>query len=159
MEKLRLLSNVYPLVHGQHYLFVNVRFQLFSSIEFLFFDIVVYEAERNVRCNYPIYIKNGFIALYNVTIWEDQTYTGRIIYECNYGYETFDGNDRIESECLNGTWTYVTDCQGEWNILEKKIKKKLFCLEIPTCPKQDLLDIEAKVENSYVHNGKIPKRK
>ncbi len=33
------------------------------------------------------------------------------------------------------------------------------CLEISTCPKQNLLAIEAQVENSYVHNGKIVKRK
>jgi hypothetical protein len=102
---------------------VNVRLHFSVSIEFLFFDIVVYETERNVRCNYPIYIKNGFITLYNVTIWEDQSYTGRIVYECNYGYETFDGNDQIESECIDGTWTYVADCQGELNISEKNEEK------------------------------------
>ncbi len=140
---------------------MNVRLHFSVSIEFLFFDIVVYETERNVRCNYPIYIKNGFITLYNVTIWEDQSYTGRIVYECNYGYETFDGNDQIESECINGTWTYVADCQGELNISEKNEEKWVFfsCLEISTCPKQNLLAIEAQVENSYVHNGKIVKRK
>ena len=74
--------------------------------------LVVYQTERNVRCSYPVYIKNGFITLYNVTIWEDQTYTGQITYECNYGFETFNGNDQIQSECVNGTWTYVGDCQG-----------------------------------------------
>ncbi len=52
--------------------------------------------------------------MYNVTIWEDRTYTGTIIYECNYGFETLYGNDQIISECLNGTWTRVTDCQGRY---------------------------------------------
>ena len=75
--------------------------------------LVVYQTERNIRCSYPIYIKNGFITLYNVTLWEDQTYTGQITYECNYGFETFNGNDQIQSECINGTWTYVGECQGQ----------------------------------------------
>lgn len=30
-----------------------------------------------------------------------------------------------------------------------------FFKEIPTCPKEDLLEIESHVENSYVHNGKV----
>jgi hypothetical protein len=30
----------------------------------------------------------------------------------------------------------------------------LFFLAIPTCLKKDLLEIEARAENSYVHNGK-----
>lgn len=79
-----------------------------------FLHLVVYETERTTRCNYPVYIKNGFITVYNVTIWEDQTYTGRIIYECNYGFETPDGNDQIISDCLNGIWTTVFDCQGKY---------------------------------------------
>ena len=74
--------------------------------------LVVYQAEQPVRCSYPIYIKNGYIAVYNVTIWEDQTYTGRIVYECNYGFETLDEKDQITSECINGSWTNVADCQG-----------------------------------------------
>ncbi|CAF0941224.1 unnamed protein product [Adineta ricciae] len=95
----------------------------------------VYQAEQPVRCSYPIYIKNGYMAVYNVTIWEDQTYTGRIVYECNYGFETLDEKDQIISECINGSWTNVTDCQ-----------------EMPTCQKQDLLTIESQAENSYVYN-------
>lgn len=114
MEKLHLLSNVYHRVYGRHYLFVNVRILSFHSIHLSFFRwfLVVYQIERNVRCSYPVYIKNGFITLYNVTIWEDQTYTGQITYECNYGFETFNGNDQIQSECVNGSWTYVGECQG-----------------------------------------------
>ena len=114
MEKRLSSWNVYLRVHGRHCLFVNVRC-CFHVIPFIFFSLsllVVYQTERNVRCSYPVYIKNGFITLYNVTIWEDQTYTGQITYECNYGFETFNGNDQIQSECLNGTWTYVADCQG-----------------------------------------------
>ncbi|CAF0876222.1 unnamed protein product [Rotaria sordida] len=94
-----------------------------------------YEVEQKIRCGYPVFIKNGFITVYNVTIWEDQTYTGRIIYECNSGFETLDGDDQIISDCVDGQWTNITDCH-----------------EIPTCPKQDLLDIESQVENSYVLN-------
>ena len=37
------------------------------------------------------------------------------------------------------------------------MKGNIYRLEIPTCPKQDLLGIESEVENSYVHNGKILK--
>ncbi|UJR36530.1 hypothetical protein I4U23_029251 [Adineta vaga] len=95
----------------------------------------VYHAERPIRCSYPVYIKNGYMILYNVTIWEDQTYTGEIVYECNYGFETLDGNDQMRSECINGSWTNVTDCR-----------------EILTCSKQDLLNLESQVENSYVYN-------
>ncbi|CAF0734799.1 unnamed protein product [Adineta steineri] len=95
----------------------------------------VYQNTQTVRCNYPVHVENGFITVYNVTIWEDQTYTGTITYECNYGFETVYGRDQIMTECLNGIWTNVTSCQ-----------------EIPTCPKQDLLDIESQVENSYVYN-------
>jgi hypothetical protein len=80
----------------------------------LFIDLVVYQAERKPRCSYPAYIKNGFIAVYNVTIWEDQTYTGRIVYECNYGFETLNGDDQIISECLDGTWTDTSDCHGRY---------------------------------------------
>jgi len=133
---------------------VNVRFYFLNYFIKFFSYLVVYHAERTVRCNYPVYIKNGFITLYNVTIWEDQTYTGRIIYECNYGFETLYGNDQIISECIDGTWTSVTDCQGKYNIKDIKISD---ILEIPTCLKQDLLEIESQVENSYVHNGKIMK--
>lgn len=77
---------------------------------------VIYQTERNVRCNYPIDIKNSFITIYNVTIWEDQTYTGRIVYECNYGYETIDGNDQIVSDCIDGKWTNIIHCQGKYII-------------------------------------------
>ena len=52
------------------------------------------------------------MTLYNVTIWEDQTYTGRVIYECNYGFETVSGGDQMVSDCSNGVWTHVADCQG-----------------------------------------------
>ncbi|CAM4935155.1 unnamed protein product [Rotaria socialis] len=116
----------------------------------------VYQIKQSTRCNYPIYIKNGFLTLYNVTIWEDQKYTGRIVYECNYGYETLHGTDQIVSDCINGTWTHVNDCFGECN--EKKFSAGnthrivRFFSEISTCPKQDLLDIESQVQNSYVHN-------
>ncbi|CAF4962164.1 unnamed protein product, partial [Rotaria socialis] len=88
-----------------------------------------------------------------------QKYTGRIVYECNYGYETLHGTDQIVSDCINGTWTHVNDCFGECN--EKKFSAGnthrivRFFSEISTCPKQDLLDIESQVQNSYVHNGKI----
>lgn len=120
-------------------------------------NLVVYDAKQITRCSYPVYIKNGFITVYNVTIWEDQTYTGRIIYECNYGFETLDGHDQMISECVNGIWTNVTDCQGKYNIkinLDEKIKNTL---EISTCPKEELLQIESQVENSYIHNGKFSK--
>jgi hypothetical protein len=132
---------------------VRFHFCFFNYFIKFFQYLVVYQAERNIRCNYPVYIKNGFITLYNVTIWEDQKYTGRIIYECNYGFETLYGNDQIVSECVDGTWTSVTDCQGKYNIKDIKIRKNI--LEIPTCLKQDLLDIESQVQNSYVYNGKF----
>ncbi len=67
------------------------------------------------------------------------------------------GHDQITSECLNGTWTNVADCQGKYRIavnIEENIK---IILEIPTCPKQDLLEIESQVENSYIHNGEFSK--
>lgn len=35
------------------------------------------------------------------------------------------------------------------------MEENIYRLEIPTCPKQDLLGIESEVENSYVHNGKL----
>lgn len=79
---------------------------------FLYFSDV-YEVTPTVRCSYPIYINNGFIAVYNVTIWEDQTYTGQVIYECNYGFESPTGQNRIISDCINGTWTHAIDCQGK----------------------------------------------
>jgi hypothetical protein len=83
---------------------------------FSLINLVVYQTERTTRCNYPFHIRNGFITLYNVTIWEDQTYTGTITYECNYGFEILFGNDQIISECLNGTWTNISDCQGKHDI-------------------------------------------
>jgi len=55
------------------------------------------------------------MTLYNVTIWEDQTYTGRIVYECNYGFETDEGHDQIVSDCVDGSWTNVKHCQGNEN--------------------------------------------
>ncbi|CAF3978899.1 unnamed protein product [Rotaria sp. Silwood2] len=111
-----------------------------------------YTTEQKIRCDYPIFIKNGYIAVYNVTIWEDQTYTGRIFYECNYGFETLDGTDQIISDCFNGQWTNINDCYGKYESEINIEEKKQAFLEIPTCPKQDLLDIESQVENSYVFN-------
>lgn len=84
-------------------------------------NLVIHEVKQNKRCSYPIYIKNGFLTLYNVTIWEDQTYTGRIVYECNYGYETMHGSDQIISDCVNGTWTNINDCYGNYDNYRKLI--------------------------------------
>ncbi|CAF0777555.1 unnamed protein product [Didymodactylos carnosus] len=61
-----------------------------------------------VRCSYPPYITNGFLTSYNVTIWQDQTYTGSVTYECDYGYKisTID----LVTECINGIWQNIPKC-------------------------------------------------
>ena len=60
------------------------------------------------------------MTVYNVTIWEDQTYTGRVVYECNYGFETPEGGDRVTSDCINGSWSNVVDCQGRASSLSRQ---------------------------------------